>query len=108
MDWFTGENEQLDMAGNFFPGAHAAVVGGGFLGTEVALALASRGFSVSQVYAEPAPLFSELPAYLSQDVQRRLIKAGVTPMPERLVTGVRVSCLVSSRLSMPTFWLFRC
>lgn len=33
-----------------------AVVGGGFLGTEVSLAMANRGMKVWQVYAEAAPL----------------------------------------------------
>ena len=41
--------EQLDMLGLTQPNARTVVVGGGFLGTEIALALASRGLKVSQV-----------------------------------------------------------
>ncbi len=71
-------------------GGRALVVGGGFLGTEVALALANRNVKVSQAYAEEAPLASYLPPYLAKCVQSLLQKSGVDPIGERLVTGVRV------------------
>ena len=67
---------------------HATVVGGGFLGTEMALALARRGIKVSQVYAESAPLCRHLPIYLAEHIRERLVQAGVEPIAERLVTDV--------------------
>ncbi len=70
-------------------GGEAIVVGGGFLGTEVALALANRNVKVSQVYAEEAPLALYLPHYLAKCVQSLLSKSGVDNIAERLVTGVR-------------------
>ena len=66
------------------------IIGGGFLGTEVALAMASRArafnadrspgqprIKILQVYAEKSPLASYLPRYLSQDVKERLERHGV-------------------------------
>ncbi len=73
-------------------GGQAIVVGGGFLGTEVALALANRNVKVAQAYAEEAPLASYLPPYLAKCVQVLLHKAGVDQLCERLVTGVRADC----------------
>jgi len=79
------------------------VVGGGFLGTEISLAMAkrvrnynaSKGASsppvkVVQIYAESAPLVSYLPRYLSDDVKDRLQRHGVVSIPERLVTDLHV------------------
>ncbi|KAG5175272.1 hypothetical protein JKP88DRAFT_265911 [Tribonema minus] len=69
---------------------HVTVIGGGFLGSEVALALARRGgLRVSQVYAEVAPMQRLLPAYLAMHLQRRLQQEGVEPIRERLVTDLR-------------------
>ncbi|CAM9392539.1 unnamed protein product [Chrysoparadoxa australica] len=68
---------------------HVTVVGGGFLGTEIALACAKRGMAVAQVYAETAPLCRHLPIYLALEVQSRLKAHGVMPIAERLVTDVR-------------------
>lgn len=84
-----------------------SVIGGGYLGTEVALALASRRLRVchvvcssyygqiscvdplmcSQIYAEPGPLWQELPSYVSMELRDRLAVVGVHPLPERLVTN---------------------
>jgi len=80
------------------------VVGGGFLGTEISLAMAKRarthnankaadapGVKVVQIYAESAPLASYLPKYLSDDVKDRLERHGVSHIPERLVTDLHVA-----------------
>jgi len=71
---------------------HVTVVGGGFLGTEVALALAKRArnksIRVMQVFAEEGPLFTNLPPYLSAHLLRLLEKAGVEAVPEHIVTGL--------------------
>lgn len=81
------------------PGGSVVVVGGGFLGTEVSLAIASamresgggseRGVCVTQMFAEKAPLAKSLPAYLSSEVARRLRGAGVACMGDRLVTDLK-------------------
>ncbi|KAJ2945322.1 hypothetical protein O0L34_g9410 [Tuta absoluta] len=63
-----------------------AVVGGGFLATELSAALADRlqgsDKKVIQLLGENAPMAGVLPQYLAQDAARRLEAAGVT-----LVTG---------------------
>lgn len=79
------------------------VIGGGFLGTEISLAMAKRArhhnstsghdappVKVMQIYAESAPLASYLPKYLSDDVKDRLERHGVSHITERLVTDLHV------------------
>jgi programmed cell death 8 (apoptosis-inducing factor) len=69
-----------------------AVVGGGFLGTEVACSLAktgaSRGIQVSHVFVESTALQRHLPPYLSQFVTRKLGDLGIDVQSSRLVTGL--------------------
>lgn len=85
--------EQLDNLHNIMANKHVSVVGGGFLGTELALALAVRGretgMTVSQIYAEKGPLCRYIPNYLGMHVQRLLHAAGVRYVNERLVTDVK-------------------
>jgi programmed cell death 8 (apoptosis-inducing factor) len=85
--------EQLDNLHNIMANKHVSVVGGGFLGTELALALAVRGretgMTVSQIYAEKGPLCRYIPNYLGLHVQRLLHSAGVRYVNERLVTDVK-------------------
>ena len=79
------------------------VVGGGFLGTEISLAMATRvrqfnkendgkkpKVKVVQIYAEVAPLVSYLPKYLANDVKDRLTRHGVSAIPSVLVTDLHV------------------
>ena len=69
-----------------------AVVGGGFLGTEVACALATAGaardIQVAHVFVENTALQRHLPSYLSQYVTRKLIDLGINVQSSRLVTGL--------------------
>ena len=85
--------EQLDNLHNTMANKHVTVVGGGFLGTELALALSVRGresgMSVSHVYAEKAPLARYIPTYLALHVQRLMHSAGVRCVSERLVTDFK-------------------
>ena len=69
------------------------VVGGGFLGTEVAYALAqSPSCDVHQVFVEDKILSQYIPAYLSDHVTRKLVQDfGVEMHDQCLVTGVRRS-----------------
>jgi len=77
------------------------IVGGGFLGTEIALSLASRSrknrerrpdlplVEIIQLYAERDPLVSYLPSYLARDVRERMERRGVRCRGEVLVTDLR-------------------
>lgn len=70
-----------------------AVVGGGFLGTEVACALSvagqSRGIKVSHIFVENGVLHRHLPPYLSAYVTRKMAEIGVDMCANQLVTGLR-------------------
>ncbi|XP_032522953.2 apoptosis-inducing factor 1, mitochondrial-like [Danaus plexippus] len=82
-----------------------AVVGGGFLASELSAALADRlrpeGKRVMQVFRESAPLEGVLPHYLAAEAARRLEEAGVTLVPSEEVvdSAVDESGRVSLRLS---------
>ncbi len=73
---------------------HIVVVGGSFLGTELAVALSQRAtmgstLRVSQVFAEDAPMSTILPRTLSQWVMKVLRRAGVRVYPQRGISDVR-------------------
>lgn len=74
-------------------GGKAVIVGGSFLGTELAYALASggkqHGASVVSVFPEPSILARVLPRYVSEHTSRLLMGAGVQLRPNRIVTNVR-------------------
>ncbi|CAG9571963.1 unnamed protein product [Danaus chrysippus] len=82
-----------------------AVVGGGFLASELSAALADRlgpsGKRVMQVFRERAPLEGVLPHYLADEAARRLEEAGVTLVASEEVvdSSVDESGRVSLRLS---------
>ena len=69
-----------------------AVVGGGFMGTEVACALSvagkSRGIKVSHIFAENGVLHRYLPPYLSAYVTEKMSELGVNMCANKLVTGL--------------------
>ena len=69
---------------------HITVVGGGYLGTEVAAVLADTGHcKVTHVMGERTPLAQYLPLYLSEHVTKKLISIGVDVRGEALVTGLK-------------------
>jgi len=73
---------------------HITVVGGGFLGTEVAAALASSGTCrVMHVMGEPTALATYLPDYLSTYLTLQLVALGVDSRGEALLTGIRPSTI---------------
>jgi programmed cell death 8 (apoptosis-inducing factor) len=70
------------------------VIGAGFLGCEVACALATDPRSrlrTKLVFVEQAPAARTLPPYLAEELARRLSRAGVDVVPDRLVTSLRPS-----------------
>lgn len=68
-----------------------AVVGGGFLGSELACALAAKGkkigLKVSQIYSEEGNMAKVLPKYLSEWTTKKVQKEGVTTVPDRTVVA---------------------
>ncbi|CAH0487954.1 unnamed protein product [Peronospora farinosa] len=71
------------------------VIGAGFLGCEVACALATdpRNDHVKTklVFVEQSPAARALPPYLAEELARRLSRAGVEVVPDKLVTSLRPS-----------------
>ena len=73
---------------------NVSVVGGGFLGCEIASALASskragKPLNVQQIFVESSPLSRYLPEYLSQEVGKRLVKVGVDLIGDKVVTSIK-------------------
>lgn len=69
------------------------VIGGGFLGTEVATALATdprnAHITTRLVFTESAPTSRSLPFYLAQELAKKLESVGVEVVPDRLVTSLK-------------------
>lgn len=88
---------QLDQLGARDDVTSVMVIGGGFLGTEVAAALATDPRNVNNnkklktrlIFVEAAPASHSLPPYLAQELARRLIVAGVEVVPEHLITSIK-------------------
>ncbi|CBJ28272.1 conserved unknown protein [Ectocarpus siliculosus] len=72
---------------------HVSVLGGGFLGCQVALALAERGratgVAISQVYSERNPMGHVLPDYLAEHLRGELAKAGVAAVADTRLADLR-------------------
>jgi len=69
-------------------GKEVAVVGGGFLGSELAAALAGRKKGpVTQIFPEKGNIAAVLPSYLSQWVTSKVKALGVTMFPETKVVA---------------------
>src|SRR3954454_23214587 len=69
-------------------GARFVVVGGGFIGSEIAAALRSNGRDVTMVFPEPGIGWRTLPAPLSEAVTEEYRARGVEVLTEALVAGV--------------------
>lgn len=69
------------------PDAGAVVIGGGFLGAELALAMSEVAQNVSLVVAEAGVLYRVLPRYLCEFLARKIDEAGVKVMTSAVVTG---------------------
>jgi 3-phenylpropionate/trans-cinnamate dioxygenase ferredoxin reductase subunit len=77
-----GLDDALDLERRLQPGARLVVVGGGFIGTEVAAAARTRGLEVTIVEALPAPLARVLPELAQHVVEHHqsqgvVVRAGV-------------------------------
>jgi NADPH-dependent 2,4-dienoyl-CoA reductase/sulfur reductase-like enzyme len=69
-------------------GARVLVIGGGFIGSELAAALASNGAKVTMIFPEPSISFRIFPAGLAQFVTDYYREKGVEVLPEETVASV--------------------
>ena len=83
---------------------HVVVIGGGFLGSELAVALAQRGkatgLQVTQVYPESGNMAKVLPEYLSAWSTNKVRQEGVSIIPGARVT--RLTTVDSSDGTRPS------
>ena len=70
-------------------GAHAIVVGGGYIGTEIAAALAQNHVEVDLVFPDEVLGASTFPPALAERFQELFVEHGVGLVPGRRVEGVR-------------------
>lgn len=86
---------QLDQLHKRADVASVLVIGGGFLGTEVATALATdprnAHIRTQLIFTESAPTSRSLPLYLADELALRLARVGVTVVPDHLVTSLKCS-----------------
>jgi NADPH-dependent 2,4-dienoyl-CoA reductase/sulfur reductase-like enzyme len=69
-------------------GAAVVVIGGGFIGSEIAAALVQNGAAVTMVFPEPGIGGRIFPAELSTALVDYYRERGVTVLPEATVTGI--------------------
>ena len=83
-------------------GKRVAVIGGGFLGSELAVALAHKGKSVglevTQVYPEYGNMAKVVPEYLSKWTTKRVQEEGVAT-----VSGSRVKAVSETKVQPVRF-----
>jgi 3-phenylpropionate/trans-cinnamate dioxygenase ferredoxin reductase component len=68
-------------------GRHVVVVGGGYIGTELAAALVQNDTRVTLVFPDEVLTASTFPAALAERVERRFTEAGVELLPGARVSG---------------------
>ncbi len=69
-------------------GSHVIVIGGGFIGSEVAAALTNSGVKVTMVFPEPAINFRLLPRNLADSVTEYYRQRGVEVLTDETVASV--------------------
>jgi len=70
------------------PGKSVVVVGGGFVGSEIAAALAANGKEVTMVFPEDAIGARNYPADLARSISRHFEEKGVTLLANDTVAGI--------------------
>jgi len=78
-------------------GVRATVIGGGFIGSELAAALATNGCAVTIVFPDPGIGARLFPADLSAFVSDYYREKGVTVLAEQLVEGISSGVVTTER-----------
>ncbi len=89
--------DALALRERFRPVKHIVVIGGGFIGLELASSAQARGCSVTLVEAQPRILLRGVPEAIAHVVHERHVAAGV-----RLLTGVGITALRKDAVELAT------
>jgi 3-phenylpropionate/trans-cinnamate dioxygenase ferredoxin reductase subunit len=74
------QDDMLVLRQRFLPGKHIVIIGGGFIGLELASSAAKKGCGVTLVEAQPRILMRGVPEAIAKIVHDRHVAAGVTMM----------------------------
>ncbi len=80
--------DTLALRAVFKPGAAIAIIGGGFIGLELASSAAKRGCKVTVIEALPRILLRGVPTEIADAVAARHAEAGVTIIPNAKISAI--------------------
>ncbi len=86
------QEEMLELRKRFLPGKRIVIIGGGFIGLELASSAAKKGCAVTLVEAQPRILMRGVPEAIARIIHDRHVAAGVTMM-----TSTGISHLTAMR-----------
>ncbi|MFT3674209.1 NAD(P)/FAD-dependent oxidoreductase [Aestuariivirga sp.] len=89
------QEDMLDLRKRFLPGKTVVIIGGGFIGLELASSAAKKGCSVTLVEAQPRILMRGVPEAIAKIIHDRHVAAGVT-----LLTATGISHLTANSVHL--------
>jgi 3-phenylpropionate/trans-cinnamate dioxygenase ferredoxin reductase component len=87
--------DAIELRHRFHPGKKVAIIGGGFIGLELASSANKRGCHVTLVEAQPRILMRGVPEQIAKIVHDRHVTAGV-----QLITGIGIASLDSNAVNL--------
>ena len=87
--------DTLDLRKRFQPGKNIVIIGGGFIGLELASSAAKRGCNVTLVEAQPRILMRGVPEPIAKIIHDEHVKHGVT-----MLTGTALSHLTATEVHL--------
>ncbi len=87
--------DTLDLRKRFKPGRNIVIIGGGFIGLELASSAAKRGCNVTVVEAQPRILMRGVPEPIAKIIHDEHVKHGVT-----MLTGTALSHLTADAVHL--------
>ena len=87
--------DTLDLRQRFQPGKNIVIIGGGFIGLELASSAAKRGCNVTLVEAQPRILMRGVPEAIARIIHDEHVKHGVT-----MLTGTALSHLTADAVHL--------
>jgi|WetSurMetagenome_2_1015567.scaffolds.fasta_scaffold03038_6 3-phenylpropionate/trans-cinnamate dioxygenase ferredoxin reductase component len=91
VSYFRYLDDYTSLRKELVPGKSALVIGGGFIGSEMAAALSACGIKVTMLFPEKYPCASVFPESLGKAVLDRFVRAGVSVFSEDKPRGFDLS-----------------